>query len=241
MSHKVVRALGSLSALLFVAASTPSADPPDLMVNPVSGLIETVDATWSGSNYNVRITDVTSDGKQVGSWLLTTNPANDLDPRIAIASTGDAITVWWRDLSVDQLVYRKRVGTNGSWGNERMAGNVSDSNSHPRIVYAFGKPYIAYQIQGSRNRSVGAQIIDETPEPVPSIVATTTYSGNLDIQLSFESGHLWVTWIDAGSNVGYSEYYFAAQRWSVPALESYAEDSAAAARDRIRTSILGHS
>jgi hypothetical protein len=235
-----IRAGLTVTAIVLASAVTMSVDPPDLQVNAVSGRIETVDATWSGSNYNVRYTQFMSNGDETTSSLITTNSANDVDPRIAITATGDALVAWWRDLSTDALVYRKRTLATGSWGPERLAGLAAESNSHPRIIYAGDKTWLVYQIQSSKSaRSIGAQIIDDDPEPIRSIVSTTTYAGNLDVQIEYEARHLWVTWIDSASNVGYAEYDYVRHAWTSVARESYASDSVAAARDRIRALILG--
>jgi hypothetical protein len=99
---------------------------------------------------------------------------------------------------------------------------------------------VAYTIQNPKSRSIGVQIIDDTPEPIRSIIATTSYTGDLDIQLEGEAGHLWVTWIDSATLVGYSEYNFESHLWSLPFRESYAGGTVAAARDRIRNRILGY-
>ncbi len=98
MTHRSPRSILAVSAagLLCAAAYAATAivvDPPDLKINAVSGLIETVDATWSGSNYNVRYTVVSTSGQQSSTLFLTSVPANDLDPRIAISSGGDAWVV----------------------------------------------------------------------------------------------------------------------------------------------------
>jgi hypothetical protein len=213
-------------------------DPPDLRVNTVSGLIETVDATWSGSNFNVRLTEVTSAGQLTSSLLVTANAANDLDPRVAVTPGGDALIVWWRDLMTDALVYRKRITATGVWGPERLVGMLSESSSHPRLAYA-DKAWVAYEIKNKKDRSVACQVIDDDPEPIRNIIATTSYTGDLDIQLNAESGHLWVTWIDGPSRVVYAEYVYSRQLWNVPLQESDPEGSISAARERIRERVLG--
>ena len=155
-----------------------------------------------------------------------------------LAPNGDVVVVWWRDLAKDALVYRKHTFATGEWGVERVAGLASESNSHPQVVFAGNRSWVAYQIQNSKNSCVGAQIIDDDVEPFRSIVATSTFPGDLDVKLVAEATHLWVTWIDNGWNVGYSEYSFERQRWSVPAYEPYGVDSTAAARQRIRSRLL---
>lgn len=237
--HNAIRPFAVIAAIVLASAVTPYADPPDLSVNVVSGLIETVDVVWTGSNYNVRCTQVTPTGEQVSSSVLTANTANDVDPRIAIASNGDVLVVWWRDLATDTVIYRKRALVSGVWGAEHAVGAAYESGSHPRVAYADGKAWVTYQIQNAKTRSIGAQIIDDDPEPFRSIVVTTSYTGSLDVQLKSESGHLWITWIDSASRVGYAEYIYGKQLWSVPAYESFAADSAAAARARVRDRVLG--
>lgn len=238
--HNAIRPLAVIAAIVLTTAVAPIVDPPDVSVNTVSGLIETVDAAWSGTNYNVRSTQVTSAGEQLSSTILTANTANDVDPRLTISPSGDVLVVWWRDLPTDAVIYRKRNLDTGAWGAEHAVGAGNESNSHPRLAYCNEKAWVAYQIQNSKNRCIGAQIIDDDPEPFRSIVATTSYTGSLELQLKSESGYLWVTWVDSGMRVGYSDYSYEKQTWSVPAYESFSADSATTARARIRDRVLGH-
>jgi hypothetical protein len=237
--HDSIRRCSVIAGIVLTSAAAFGVDPPDLRINAVSGFIEVVEATWSGSNYNVRYTQVMTNGEPKGSSLLSSNAANDIDPRIVSAPRGDAVVVWWRDLKIDAVVYRKRTLAMGVWSPERAVGLANESSSHPRVVYADDIPWIAYQIQNSKTRSVGAQIIDDDPEPFRSIIATTAYSGDLDIKLNAEASHLWMTWIDNASNLGYSEYNSQERIWSVPTREPFAADSVLAARSRIRDRVLG--
>jgi hypothetical protein len=236
--HDAIRRQLAIAAIFLSSAAAFCADAPDLLINEVSGLVEVVDAAWSGSNYNVRYTQVMTDGESKGSTLLSSNSANDVDPRIAGAANGDVVVVWWRDLKADMVIYRKRTLATGVWGPERTVGRITESGSHPRVAYFDRVPHVAYQIQNSKSCSVAAQIIDSDPEPFRSIVATTSYSGDLDIQLDAEMNHLWVTWIENASTVGYSEYDSQAKLWALPKFEPLAGDSVTAARSRIRASVL---
>jgi len=236
--HEAIRRCSVVAGVVLASAAAFSADPPDLKINPASGLIEVVDAAWSGSNYNVRFSQVTDGGDPIGSSFLTTNASNDLDPRIASAPNGATVVVWWRDVKVDMVVYRLRSTATGAFGPERTVGRSTESNSRPRVVYSGGTPCVAYQIQNKTSRSVGAELIDDDPEPFRSIIATTSYSGDLDIQVEAEMNHLWVTWIDTGSQVGYSEYDAVHGLWAVPIFEPFSTDSVSAARSRIREDVL---
>jgi hypothetical protein len=239
MSHAARRSVISIAAVALATCVVLAVDPPDLRLNPFSGLIEAVDATWSGANYNVRYTAADNTGVISQTSILTTNSANDLDPRISVGTNGDAFVAWWRDLTPDAIILRKHTLATGAWGPERTAGMTSENNSHPRLMYTGDKTWVAYQIQYTKSRGIGAQIIDDDPEPIRCLLATTTYSGDLDVQISFESGHLWVTWIDTSYRVGYAQYTSATGLWSTPSYESYASDSIAAARARIRDRVLG--
>jgi hypothetical protein len=237
--RKAIRRSSVVAGVVLASAAGFSADPPDLKINPTSGLIEVVDAAWSGSNYNVRFSQTTTEGDLVGSTLLTSNSAPDVDPRIASASGGETVVVWWRDVKVDLVIYRLRSAATGAFGPERTVGRTTESSSRPRIVYSGGSPWVAYQIQNAnKSRSVGAQIIDDDPEPFRSIIATTTYTGDLDVQIDSEMNHLWVTWIDNATHVGYSEYDAAHGLWGVPRFEAFSTDTVAAARSRIRVVVL---
>jgi hypothetical protein len=235
---RAIRRLTAIAGFVMASATAFGVDPPDARINPMSSLIETVDTTWTGTNYNVRYTAATADGDQTSSFSLTTNAANDVDPRIAISPTGDTTVVWWRDLATDAVLYRTHSFATGAWTAERVAGGAGQSNSHPRVIYAAGKPWIAYQVQNSKNRSVAAEIIDDTPEPFLT-VATTAYTGDLDIRLHAESGHLWLTWTDSSSYVGYSEYIYGSQYWALPSRESYSAGGVLSALARVRSRILG--
>jgi len=237
--RKTIRRCSVFAGVLVASAATFSADPPDLKINVASGLIEVVDAAWSGNNYNVRFSQVTSAGVQVASTVLTSSPGNDLDPRIASAPSGETVVVWWRDSRYDIVLFRLRAATTGLWGPERTVGRTTESGNHPRVVYSSGMPWVAYQIQTSKTlRSVGASLIDDDPEPFRSIIATTSYTGDLDIHIESEMNHLWVTWVDNASQVGYSEYDAQQGLWAVPTYESFASDSVTAARSRIRENVL---
>lgn len=227
-----------VAAIVLSSAVAFCVDAPDLQINAFSGLIEVVDSYWSGSNYNVRYTPVMTNGDSKGSTLLSSHSANDNDPRIASSLNGEAVVVWWRDVKTDLVIYRRRTLPTGAWGPETTVGRTTESGSRPRVVFSGDDYCIAYQIQNLKSRSIGVQIIDDDPEPFRAIVATTTYPGDLDIQIDAELNHLWVTWIDNTSNVGYSEFDSQSRLWALPTFEPFGTDSVTAARSRIRAHVL---
>ena len=238
MTHAAIRPLAVCAAIGLATVAALGVDPPDLEINSLTGLVETVDATWSGTNFNIRYSVMNGAGSLTSSVILTSNSADDLDPRIAINPGGNAYVVWWRDIATDKIFFRKRTLATGTWASEQPIGQANESNSRPRIAMAAATPWVAYQIQGARTRSVGAQIIDDTPEPFRTILGTTSFGGDLDVQINSVAGHLWVTWVDNTQRVGYAEYAFDKRLWLPTGYESFSSDSIAEARSRIESSIL---
>jgi len=238
MTHASVRPLAVCAAIGLATVAAFGVDPPDLEINTLTGLVETVDATWSGSNFNVRYSVINGAGSLTSTVILTANSADDLDPRIAINPGGNAYVVWWRDAATDKIVFRKRTLATGAWGAEQAVGLSNESSSRPRIAIASGSPWVAYQIQGPRTRNIGVQIIDDSPEPFRTILGTTSFGGDLDVQINSVAGHLWVTWVDSAQRVGYAEYAFDKRVWLPTGYESFSSDSLAEARTRIEISVL---
>ena len=57
-------------------------------------------------------------------------------------------------------------------------------------------------------------IIADEPDPfLTGSLATPPFAGTTDATIHSESGHLWVTWIEDASHVGWSGYSPATQRW----------------------------
>ena len=115
---------GSIRVLLVSTAfaafgATAHADPPDSRVNPVSGAIETADATLVGSNLEIRHAVNPGQGQPIAVYIVTTNAADYRSPRMAIGSTGDTWITWWRDGSTPSVMVRKRRQADGAWLTER--------------------------------------------------------------------------------------------------------------------------
>jgi hypothetical protein len=230
------------SALAICAVTAPLAsDPPDSQVNPQSGSIETVDSYWTGSHYRVRHVINPGDGQLIQVSYLTTGSIDDNAPRVAISAAGDTWAVWWRDDATDEVLIRKRTYSSGTWGAERLVSNSSENSQSPQILHDGTKPWVAYHatVQGGTKIAVAAGT--DSPDPWdPLGLRTTTYAGDVDVLIHFESSHLWVTWVDSASNVGWCEYDYATSAWSSPSNESYASDNVTAARGRIRAGVLGN-
>ncbi len=236
-----------LAVWVFVATllmpAAVAADPPDSELNPVTGAIETADATLADGNYEIRHVTNYGPGQNLVVVVLTSNGVDDVGPRLAIdATTGDTWVLWWRDGATDQVLFRRRTNASGAWSAERVLSDPGLSARKGRIAHDGTDPWAAYEADGAAgSRSIIVSLIPDDPDPIPpgATVGTTTNGGELDLTLQSESGQLWVTWVDSASQVGWTKRDHATGLWSAVSYESYAADSVAAARTRIRARVLG--
>ena len=235
----------TFAALLCVTGAVlaaSNADAPDSRINAVSGSIETVDTPWSGSNYNVRHVISGSGGSALLVTILTTDPHDDLGARLAVhTGNGDTWVAWWRADSTDQVIVRRRISASGTWTPERVQSAPTEGSRNPSIAFDGSDPWLAYESDAvDGGTMIQAKAIDDDPNPFVAAVAIarTDFKGTIDTLLQAESGHLWVSWVDSATQLGWSKYDYATGTWSVPEFESYAADSVDAARLRIRSTVL---
>jgi len=226
------------------ALAVTSADPPDSRFNNISGAIETADTPWSGTNYNVRHVINPGGGHSLLITMLTSDTVNNLGARLVINPVnGDSWVAWWRDAAIDQVLVRKRINATEAWTSARVQSGALESSRRPSVAFDGSRAWIAYEVDavGGGTR-LEAKVIEDDPAPflTGTVVATTSYSGTVDSLIQGESGRLWLSWVDNATQVGWSRYDFGASTWSTPAFESYASDSVAAARGRIRSGVLGN-
>lgn len=229
-----------LSAIVLVSVGALIAsDPPDSKVNPQSGFVETTDSYWAGADYNVRHTISRGEGKPPIVSVLATGPEEDLGPRLAIGPAGDTWVAWWRDEAADGVFVRKRTYSSGAWDATRRVGDSSESSRHPAILNDGSQAWIVYEATVPGGTRITVAKIPDSPSPIdPLGLRTTSYAGCVDATIHSEAGHLWATWVDSGTNVGWCEYDYEASGWRAPSYESYANDSVSDARSRIRNTVL---
>ena len=103
--------------------------------------------------------------------------------------------------------------------------------------------WIAYEVDGASGGTIlKAKYIDDDPAPffAASVVATTAYTGTVQARIQAESAHVWLTWVDSETEVGWRRYDSGTATWAAPAFESYTSDSVEAALGRIRSSVLAN-
>ena len=239
IAQGVVR--GTVSCVLCLLPGLALAtDPPDSAVNPRDGAIETADSSWAGSNFSVRHTINSGRGRAPIVFEVSTEQAEDPEPRLAVNANGDTWVTWWQHTPTSQVFIRKRAYSTGAWSNSRLVSESGEIGTHARIAHDGTTPWVAYLAPVPGGTVVETvQIIDDGPDPFgPLGIATTSYTGDLDLQINAEAGHLWVTWVDGAANVGWCAYDYGTSTWGPPSYEPYVGDAIVATRSRIRTAVL---
>ena len=227
-------------SVAIVAPCLLADESPDARVNPQTGGIEISDPVWTDNNYNIRY--VVAPGKQAQVSDVTTNPADDRGPRMAIAPNGDAYVVWWRDVATPQVLIRRHDHAEGSWSAESVLSDTDQPGQAPQIVHDGADAWVAFSELSGQTQIIRAGAIEDTPDPfgVFCEIGSTEFGGALDLQIHAASGHLWATWTDSDLDVAWSEYDYTSATWGSVDYDSYAQDSLKHAQERIRSSILGN-
>jgi hypothetical protein len=240
---KVTPAILSL-IVLFLSGSHDfvlASDPPDSQTNPQTGFVETTDSYLDQTRFNIRHAIDPGGGIAKTTAVVSSSALDDHGARLVISSAGDTWVVWWRDDDKDGIFARKRSYSTGTWTNEGQISNGNEGSRHPEVVYDGTSPWVAYEYDDAGDTAIAVSVIFDNADPVGNRVrlASTSYAGDVDVIPHFESGHLWVTWVDSGTYVGWCEYDDQAETWSSPTYESFASDSVEDARERIRGSVVG--
>jgi hypothetical protein len=236
MPRAAVRGVVCAFLALFPPAATSADDPPDSELNPVTGYTESGDLA-NGSGQRVRHTE---DRGHDGRIVTLVSSAAGKNPRLAVKAGGDSWVVWWEDDGTDGVYVTIREVGDGSWSGETLVSDPEVDSRNPEIVHLGTTTWVAYESPSGSSTSVIATIITDESEPLgQQVVATTSYGGDVDVAINAEAGHVWVTWVDSASNIGWSEYEAATETWESTQLESYVGVGTAAARILIRATVLG--
>ncbi len=236
----VVPLAASLLAAALFAPLALGSDPPDSRLNPQSGLIEVTDSTWTGQDFEIRHVARQLNGQLVVA-VLTADPHDDLGPRLAISDVGSTRVAWWRAVAPGQVLSRARAGVSGQWSAETLVSDPAEDSRMPVIAHDGAVFWIAYLVLDGGCTHLAVTSSGDGPGPMPgrTLVGTTSNGGDVDLQISAEAAHVWMTWMETSAEVAWSRYDRTAGAWT-PAAYEPAEDSVAAARERIRTTVLGN-
>lgn len=231
------RAAASLVLFIAFVLSANAADPPDSIVNPLTGFIETVDVATSGGVSHVRhTTTISPNVKQIAT--LTAAETSDASPRIAVSAAGATWVTWVRSSATPRVFVIGRTSPVASWVTEKAISSAGQAAASARIAHDGSRPWVAFESGSGLPVSIAVCPGDD-PNPIPDIIGTTSFAGDRDLTISAESSHLWVTWVDSATEVGWVKYDYASHTWSAVGHEPYNGDSVGAARSRIRASVIG--
>lgn len=227
-------------AVALVAASALALDPQDSETNPVSGDIESVIAVLDGADYEIQHVDDPGSGAPLEVHRLSASTVDDLDPKIAIRSGGATSVVWWRDSSTPQVWVSERASPSVAFGSAAQLSDATDGGKKPRILVHDGSVWVAYRFDGAAATSLAVLERGGGGDPWPSAttVGTSAYTGDVDQRLHSESGHLWMTWVDSSTDIGWAEWDDTNEEWSVAQVETDSGGDFDAARARIRSDVL---
>ena len=237
----------STVAILFtslICLPVAGEEPPDSQVNPLNCEIHTVSTAPNPerrNDVNVEFTIDPGPGVARLTVQLTSNPRNDLAPKIAIASNGINWVVWWRDTSTDRVLIRERNYLTENWSEEITLSEPDEDSRNPEIIFDGANPWVVFEIERQiRGTSIAVveicTIIHDAPEPVGHrhIVDETDWDGEVDARVHYEEGRLWITWIHDNSLMGWSVYDYEDMTWSVSAFIHYNECGIDEAREWIQ-------
>lgn len=225
----------------FLATGALANDAVDSKINPQNSYIETVKSELGTSSYDVRLELAQGLEEEPTVLDVSTHSNDDRSPRIEIDPSGNAWITWWRDLGTDAVRVRKFSHGSQTFGTDRLVSQSSENARNPEVIFDGVSPWIVYEVHGTQKSVIVCPISDD-PEPITTgaNVGTTSYSGNLDSRIHVDDGHLWVTWIDSGTYVGWSEYDYDQEVWSEAAYESYSGSTVGSARQTIRGIVTGN-
>ncbi|GAB4367749.1 MAG: hypothetical protein Kow0062_00340 [Acidobacteriota bacterium] len=213
-----------------VASAAPPAAPPDAEYNPVTGKIETVDQVPGAE---IRHTIDGGPGQPDSSVLLTSDPAPDLAPRIAIGPDGSSWVVWWRDGGTGTVLLRRRT-VEGSWTSELPISEPDESSSEPEIAHDGRRVFVVWIIDDGEGYDIAVRSGNgPTPWPTRNIIHRTWYRGPVDPDVHASDGNVWVTWTESATELGWSEFDYATESWSAPRFEPLDESGRQGALSRI--------
>lgn len=232
------------------AARAVETEPPDVAVNPVTGLVETVDV-WirDGEDTEVRHTVHLNERKQINA-LISTASADDLGPRIAIDVAGDTMVVWWRagmagnpsQVFVRTLDLDPFDPSGSQWSDEALVSGSRDNAFGPELTYFKGEMWTSYEttVPGLTGIVVGRITFDRAPFGMKQLGSSTLLGGSADALIESDTtDNLWVSWIEDDQYVGWREYDPTYACWTAPQSIDYSVIGVAGAREAIADIVAG--
>jgi hypothetical protein len=234
-----------LSAFVLFQFVPPAVSPLDaadqvfLAVNPYTDQTE---AVWVGTPQGAPATEIFHSIQTGEQWSastrLTNDSADDALPHLAFTSAGDRRVAWEHHAGGSTVLFSARPASGGSWSTPEMVSDGTEDARNPRVAVHDGEPFVAYESVPASGNSKIVVGRSDTPDPFSRTqVATAGSAGSPLVRICSEDGHLWVSWVDTGTELGFAEY--ANGTWGSVHTESYSGTSdIEPGRERIRALVL---
>lgn len=233
---RTLAALSSAVVVLWAFDGTRADAPPDLELNPVTGAIEAVQASPLDGGLVRHVEDDTQTGEVIQT-LVSAEPA--ADSRIAIKESGESWAVW-EDSEARAIRYAYRDVATKIWTAEGTLSAPGELAHGPRIAHSGSATFVAYAIEQGTSTAIAVTDIIDSPEPFPPsiVLVTRSFSANPELDLRAEAGQVWISWVEDGSSVGWTERDATTGLWSAPRSIPLAGTSVKAVRQTIRDRVL---
>lgn len=232
----LVAAIGALATAVPLSA-TPAAT--ESAVNPQTGFIETVSEHWNGSNDDLEYTIQRSPLPSITYSLVLGSP-EDFDPHLAISPAGDVTVVWTREGAPAGVWCRVRTFSTNTWSVLRRVSSSTEDSRGAAVAFDGTQSWAAWEIHDPGGVSIAVQngLDDPNPFPARTLLSGTNWSGPFDVRILAELGHLWVTWRDDETHVGWSEYAAGQDAWGAADYQVVSGGDLDGAYGAIRTDVL---
>ncbi len=215
------------------------------VLNPATGLTETVWAPSPPEAPHQVLHSILS----AGGWSAPA-PVNGAplaaparDPRLSISPSGDRLVVWWQEgggSEHDTVWQSAQPAAGGAWTSPERVEDGAEDIREPESIFSNGVFFVACQtgVPGARRR-VQVRTKQEGPDPWPVCFDhPALFTGDLELQIHSENGHVWVDWVDTDVTLRWAELHGCA--WDPPRSEPIDRPGGVAgARLRVREFVLG--
>ena len=161
------------------------------------------------------------------SVLTATTGVHEEDPAITSTPSGGSKIVFWRNMPASEIWMVERTSSAAAWSVPHKVSASSDPASYPSTAMAFGKVHIGYEVtraDGTKDIIVAGRL-DNNPAASfqPEVIAHIGYTGKADVEVESHGAHLWVSWIQSATQLGWSSWQGGI--WSPVQFENYSSQS----------------
>jgi hypothetical protein len=155
-------------------------------------------------------------------------------PSLAFTASGARLLAWWRTDGTDRIMLSSQPAGGGAWSAPAVISDPALNARSPQVVEHQGIVYVVYEGIPATGPHTIIVYKGDGSDPFPrTIIATLPGSATGSPRITSEGGHLWVTWVDSGNQVGFAELQSGA--WSAVQTEGYSGASdLEPARTRVR-------